>query len=259
MIAVRTRLGGKARAVGISTGSVGPAEPRALRAEAASARAWALRAPSSRPTSTLAPKAAANAGVISPNRDVIATPAAGDLAAASAGAAVARGAGSAGATTADRAYASGPDGSSASTRSESGKAIRIVGLRSSAGCRAVANRAIPVIEPSMQRVPALTSALALAVAAVACAPAAPPRFPARPPGCALETFQVLPQRPFIEIETFHVPSPESLREVLIRIQEPACQDGADAIYAPKAGKAYLYAIALKWKDAPPPPAPPPAR
>jgi hypothetical protein len=106
----------------------------------------------------------------------------------------------------------------------------------------------------MQRAPILSSALALAVAAVACAPAAPPRFPARSPGRVLETFQVLPQRPFIELETFNLPSPESLREVLFRVQEPACQDGADAIYAPKAGKAYSYAVALKWKDAPPPPA-----
>ncbi|HEX2688285.1 MAG TPA: hypothetical protein VHN14_16760 [Kofleriaceae bacterium] len=111
----------------------------------------------------------------------------------------------------------------------------------------------------MQRAPVPTSALALAVAAVACAQAAPPRFPARPPGCVLETFQVLPQRPFIELETFNLPSPESLREVLDRIQEGACRDGADAIYAPKAGKAYSYAIALKWKDASLTPAPPPAR
>jgi hypothetical protein len=106
----------------------------------------------------------------------------------------------------------------------------------------------------MQRALVRTLALALAVAAVACAPAVPPRFPARPPGCVLETFQVLPQRPFIELETFILPSPESLRDVLRRAQEPACRDGADAIYAPKAGKAYAYAIALKWKDAPPPPA-----
>jgi hypothetical protein len=99
----------------------------------------------------------------------------------------------------------------------------------------------------------LTSALALAVAVVSCAPA-PPRFPARPPGCALETFRNLPQRPYIELETFNLPSPETLGAVLDRVHEPACRDGADAIYAPKAGKAYSYAIALKWKDAPPPPA-----
>lgn len=140
-----------------------------------------------------------------------------------------------------------PDGSSASM----------------SGCRALPVAArrgpgISIIEPPMQRAPVLTSALALAVAAAACAPAAPPRFPARPPGCELETFQILPQRPFIELETFSLPSPELLREVLVRIQEPACRDGADAIYAPKAGKAYWYAIALKWKDAPPPPAPPPS-
>jgi hypothetical protein len=97
----------------------------------------------------------------------------------------------------------------------------------------------------------------LALAMSACAPAAPPRFPARPPGCVLETFKSLPQRPFIELETFNLPSPESLQEVLDRVRERACQDGADAIYAPKGGRVYSYAIALKWRDAPPPP--PPAR
>lgn len=115
----------------------------------------------------------------------------------------------------------------------------------------------------MQRALVLAStlalALALAVAATACAPAAPPRFPARPPGCALETFTVLPQRPFIELETFHLPSPESLQGVLDRVWDRACRDGADAIYAPKGGEVYSYAIALKWQDAPPPPASRPAR
>jgi hypothetical protein len=40
----------------------------------------------------------------------------------------------------------------------------------------------------------------------------------------------------------------------------ACQDGADAIYAPKSGRGYVYAIALKWNTAPPaaPPAAAPA-
>jgi hypothetical protein len=106
--------------------------------------------------------------------------------------------------------------------------------------------------------------LAIAVAAVAaCAPAAaPPRFPARPPGCELETFTVLPRRPYIELETFNLNSSESLTEAVGRVRDSACGDGADAIYAPKAGKAYVYGIALKWSDAPPPaPAPvtPPPR
>jgi hypothetical protein len=102
----------------------------------------------------------------------------------------------------------------------------------------------------MQRahVVALTYILALAGAIVACAPA-PPRFPARPPGCALETFKVLPQRPFIELETFNLHSPESLQDVLDTVRDRACRDGADAIYVPKTGKVYSYAIALTWKDA----------
>jgi hypothetical protein len=111
----------------------------------------------------------------------------------------------------------------------------------------------------MQHALVLASTLVLAFAAMACAPATPPRFPARPSGCALETFKNLPQRPFIELETFSLPSPESMQDVLDRVQERACQDGADAIYAPKAGRMYSYAIALKWQDAPPPPASPPAR
>ena len=102
-----------------------------------------------------------------------------------------------------------------------------------------------------------TCAVTLAMAAVACAPAAPPRFPARPPGCVLETFKVLPQRPYIELETFNLHSSESLNNALDAIRDTACRDGADAIYAPKAGKTYVYAIALKWQDAPPPPAPAP--
>lgn len=110
----------------------------------------------------------------------------------------------------------------------------------------------------MQRAPVLASLLAFAFAAMACAPATPPRFPARPSGCVLETFKDLPQRPYIELETFSLPSPESLQDVIYRVRERACQDGADAIYAPKAGRVYSYAIALKWRDAPPPPAPKPA-
>jgi hypothetical protein len=111
----------------------------------------------------------------------------------------------------------------------------------------------------MQRALVIASTLALAFAAMACAPAAPPRFPARPPGCALETFKTLPQRPYIELETFILPSPDTMQDVLNRVRERACQDGADAIYAPKTGRMYTYAIALKWQDAPPPPASPSAQ
>jgi hypothetical protein len=103
------------------------------------------------------------------------------------------------------------------------------------------------------RAPMLSSALV--VAAVACAPAEPQRFPAKPPGCALETVKMLPQRPYIELETFILSSQGSIRDVLDSVQERACRDGADAIYAPKAGRAYVYAIALKWNDAPAPAAP----
>ena len=95
-------------------------------------------------------------------------------------------------------------------------------------------------------------AIAVACAPVACAPAAPPRFPAKPPGCALETVKALPQRPYLELETFNLPSLESIRDVLDKIGDRACQDGADAVYAPKGGKTYSYAIALKWNDAPSP-------
>lgn len=102
--------------------------------------------------------------------------------------------------------------------------------------------------------PVLACALCSALFAAACASAPPPRFPARPPGCALETFKTLPRRPYIELETFSLPSPETMREVLDRVQTAACQDGADAVYAPKGGRSYSYAIALKWND-PPPPAP----
>jgi len=106
------------------------------------------------------------------------------------------------------------------------------------------------------RAPLLTAALA--VVGMACAPAAPPRFPAKPPGCALETTSTRPERPFIELETFNLPSLESMRDVVRLVQARACQGGADAIYAPKSGRGYGYAIALKWNDpAPPPPAAPP--
>ena len=96
--------------------------------------------------------------------------------------------------------------------------------------------------------------LACAAAVLACAPAAPPRFPARPPGCPLETFKTRPERPFFELETFNLHSRESLQEVLDAVRDSACRDGADAIYAPKNGRTYTYAIALKWQDAAPPPA-----
>lgn len=120
----------------------------------------------------------------------------------------------------------------------------------------VANRPIGGCQSLRGRVRAPVLVSALAVAAASCAPAGRPQFPARPPSCALETIKSLPQRPYIELETFFLHSPESMRDVLDAVQERACQDGADAIYAPKAGRAYAYAIALKWKDAPPaPPAP----
>lgn len=61
----------------------------------------------------------------------------------------------------------------------------------------------------------------------------------------------LPKRPYIELETYPLPSPHLMRDVLATVQERACQSGADAIYAPKAGRAYVYAIALKWNDASP--------
>src|SRR3954454_20084404 len=100
------------------------------------------------------------------------------------------------------------------------------------------------------RPPPLIAALA------ACAPAPRPRLPAKPPGCALEPVERLPRRPYLELETFSLPGPESMREVLDLVNERACRDGADAVYAPKGGRTYSYAIALKWND-PPPPAPPP--
>jgi hypothetical protein len=105
---------------------------------------------------------------------------------------------------------------------------------------------------------ATIASAALAVATLSCAPSAPPQYPPRPPRCTLEVVKTLPQRPYIELETFTLPSLDSIRAVLDTVQERACHDGADALYAPKAGRSYAYAIALKWSDAPPPsPSPPP--
>jgi hypothetical protein len=100
--------------------------------------------------------------------------------------------------------------------------------------------------------------LLAALAACACAPAVRPQFPAKPPGCALEPVERLPRRPYLELETFSLPGPESMREVLDLVNERACRDGADAVYAPKGGRSYSYAIALKWQDLPAPASPPPA-
>ena len=97
----------------------------------------------------------------------------------------------------------------------------------------------------------------LTVAAACGSPPLAQRFPAKPPNCALELVASLPQRPYLEIETLELPSLESKRDVLDHVQERACRDGADAVYAPKGGRMYSYAIALKWNDAPPAPPPPP--
>lgn len=99
--------------------------------------------------------------------------------------------------------------------------------------------------------------LIAALAACACTPAPRPLFPPKPPGCALEPVERLPQRPYTELETFSLPGPESMREVLDLVAERACRDGADAVYAPKAGRTYSYAIAVKWQDAPLAPGPRP--
>lgn len=131
----------------------------------------------------------------------------------------------------------------------SGKNLHLQRLPEFVGCAAgsPASMGGGRLFPSWMRGPILTSAIA-AVAAVACAPAAAPqRFPAKPPRCVLETIGGLPQRPYIELETFNLPSPETMRRVLDIVQERACRDGADAIYAPKAGRVYSYAIALKWE------------
>jgi hypothetical protein len=91
-------------------------------------------------------------------------------------------------------------------------------------------------------------------AAAACSP--PPhvqQFPAKPPNCPLELVKTLPQRPYIELETLQLPSLESIGDVIDHVHAQACRDGADAVYAPKGGRVYSYAIVLKWNAAPPPP------
>jgi hypothetical protein len=68
----------------------------------------------------------------------------------------------------------------------------------------------------------MRSQLLIAVlAASACAPAPRTQFPARPPGCALEPVERLPSRPYIELETFPLPGPGSIREVLELVNERA--------------------------------------
>jgi hypothetical protein len=95
---------------------------------------------------------------------------------------------------------------------------------------------------------AISLALGASGGAAACASSPPPRFPAKPSDCALEPIERLPRRPYLELETFSLPGPESMREVLDSVRERACQAGADAVYAPKGGRTYSYAIALKWND-----------
>jgi hypothetical protein len=86
-------------------------------------------------------------------------------------------------------------------------------------------------------------------ALAACAPSPPlPRFPEKPPGCELEAVQVLPQRPYLEIETFDLPGIESSRDAFHLVRDRACKAGADAVYLPKGGRNYSYAIALRWND-----------
>jgi hypothetical protein len=121
-------------------------------------------------------------------------------------------------------------------------------------------RSQPLRSQLLRSQPLRSQLLLAAFAAGACAPAARPQFPAKPPGCALDPVERLPRRPYVELETFSLPGPESMREVLDLVNERACRDGADAVYAPKSGRTYSYAIALKWQDPPPPspaaPAPP---
>lgn len=94
-------------------------------------------------------------------------------------------------------------------------------------------------------------------AAMACGPPTTgPQFPARPPDCVIEVFKALPGRPYIEIETLPLPSVESMSDVIDRVHAQACRDGGDAVYAPKNGRVYSYAIVLKWNDAPAPAAAP---
>jgi hypothetical protein len=106
------------------------------------------------------------------------------------------------------------------------------------------------------RSPVLIASLAVAAA---CSP--PPhvqQFPARPPTCAIELVKELPRRPYVEIETLQLPSLESTGDVFDHVHAQACGDGGDAVYAPKGGRVYSYAIVIKWKDAPAAPAPPPS-
>lgn len=110
----------------------------------------------------------------------------------------------------------------------------------------------------------------LGVATACGPPTAGPQFPAKSPDCVIEVFKALPERPHIEIETIQLPSLESVSDVIDRVHAQACADGGDAVYAPKDGRVYSYAIVLKWNDArapapaaaptpaAPPPAPPPA-
>jgi hypothetical protein len=88
--------------------------------------------------------------------------------------------------------------------------------------------------------------------AAACAPPPPhvQQFSARPPNCAIELVKELPRRPYVEIETLQLPSLESTSDVIDHVHAQACRDGGDAVYAPKGGRVYSYAIVLKWKDAP---------
>ena len=104
------------------------------------------------------------------------------------------------------------------------------------------------------------------IASFAVAPACSPpphvqQFPARPPNCAIELVKELPRRPYLEIETLQLPSLESTSDVFDHVHAPACRAGGDAVYAPKGGRVYSYAIVIKWNDppaAPPAASPPPA-
>ena len=101
------------------------------------------------------------------------------------------------------------------------------------------------------------SLIALLAVTAACPPPHVQQFPAKPPDCPLELVKTLPARPYVEIETLQLPSLESLGDVIDHVHAQACRDGADAVYAPKGGRVYSYAIVVKWKDAPPPAPPPP--
>jgi hypothetical protein len=105
------------------------------------------------------------------------------------------------------------------------------------------------------RCPVLIASLTVAAA---CSPPHIPQFPAKPPSCAIELVKELPRRPYVEIETLQLPSLESTGDVIDHVHAQACRDGGDAVYAPKGGRVYSYAIVLKWNDPPPPAPPPPA-